>query len=158
MQTVYRSLCVVVRCRSICHTLQRNLTCTTAMISQTARIMGSTWGPTGPCRPQMGPMLAPWTLLSGMIVSVPVNQPAMTWVNTSREPTKSKSCNHNESKQKHSVYISQGVYVIYPPTSPRNEISGCIEISLSACPSLYPSVGPRVRSVGVSTDQNYHLT
>ena len=27
--------------------------------------MGPTWGPSGSCRPQMGPMLAPWTLLSG---------------------------------------------------------------------------------------------
>ena len=27
--------------------------------------MGLTWGPPGSCRPQMGPMLAPWTLLSG---------------------------------------------------------------------------------------------
>ena len=29
--------------------------------------MGPTWGPPGSCRPQMGPMLAPWTLLSGYI-------------------------------------------------------------------------------------------
>ena len=27
--------------------------------------MGPTWGPSGSCRPQMVPMLAPWTLLSG---------------------------------------------------------------------------------------------
>ena len=31
-----------------------------------AKFMGPTWGPPGSCRPQMGPMLAPWTLLSGM--------------------------------------------------------------------------------------------
>ena len=30
-----------------------------------ARIMGQTWGPTGADRTQVGPMLAPWTLLSG---------------------------------------------------------------------------------------------
>ena len=30
-----------------------------------AKFMGLTWGPPGSCRPQMGPMLAPWTLLSG---------------------------------------------------------------------------------------------
>ena len=36
--------------------------CCTPLI---ARIMGPTWGPPGSCRPQMGPMLAPWTLLSG---------------------------------------------------------------------------------------------
>ena len=27
--------------------------------------MGPTWGPPGSCRPQIGPMLASWTLLSG---------------------------------------------------------------------------------------------
>ena len=30
-----------------------------------ARFMGPTWGPPGSCRSQVGPMLAPWTLLSG---------------------------------------------------------------------------------------------
>ena len=33
--------------------------------AQTAKFMGPTWGPPGSCRPQMGPMLALWTLLSG---------------------------------------------------------------------------------------------
>ena len=32
--------------------------------TQIARFMGPTWGPPGSFRPQMGPMLAPWTLLS----------------------------------------------------------------------------------------------
>ena len=31
-----------------------------------ARFMGPTWGPPGADRTQVGPMLAPWTLLSGM--------------------------------------------------------------------------------------------
>ena len=35
------------------------------MIPQIARFMGPTWGPPGSCRPQMGPMLDPWTLLLG---------------------------------------------------------------------------------------------
>ena len=30
------------------------------------RFMGPTWGPPGSCRTQMGPMLAPWTLLLEM--------------------------------------------------------------------------------------------
>ena len=30
--------------------------------------MGPTWGPPGSCRPQMGPMMAPWTLLSGKLL------------------------------------------------------------------------------------------
>ena len=29
--------------------------------------MGPTWGPAGYCQPQVGPMLAPWTLLSGYL-------------------------------------------------------------------------------------------
>ena len=33
--------------------------------TQIARFMGPAWGPPGSCRPQMGPMLAPCTLLSG---------------------------------------------------------------------------------------------
>ena len=35
--------------------------------SQISKFMGPTWGPPGSSRPQMGPMLAPWTLLSGLI-------------------------------------------------------------------------------------------
>ena len=34
--------------------------------SQIARFMGPTWGPPGSCHPQVGPMLAPWILLSGL--------------------------------------------------------------------------------------------
>ena len=36
-------------------------------ISQIAKFMGPTWDPPGSSRPQMGPMLAPWTLLSEML-------------------------------------------------------------------------------------------
>ena len=36
---------------------------------QIAKFMGPTWGPPGSCRPQMGPMLAPWTLLPGVCLS-----------------------------------------------------------------------------------------
>ena len=35
--------------------------------SQMAKFMGPTWGTPGSCRPQMGPMLAPWTLLTGLL-------------------------------------------------------------------------------------------
>ena len=36
-----------------------------ALPPQIAKFMGPTWGPPGSCRPHVGPMLAPWTLLSG---------------------------------------------------------------------------------------------
>ena len=35
-------------------------------LTQITKFMGPTCGPPGSCRPQMGPMLAPWTLLSGL--------------------------------------------------------------------------------------------
>ena len=34
--------------------------------SQIEKFVGPTWGPSGATRTQVGPMLAPWTLLSGM--------------------------------------------------------------------------------------------
>ena len=39
---------------------------TNDLISKIAKFMGPTWGPPGSWRPQMGPMLGPWTLLSGI--------------------------------------------------------------------------------------------
>ena len=45
-----------------------------ASTSLRARFMGPTWGPSGADRTQVGPMLAPWTLLSGMIPA------CMTWL------------------------------------------------------------------------------
>ena len=44
------------------------------VISLSAKFMGPTWGPPGSCRPQMGPMLAPWTLLSGIFISTATPQ------------------------------------------------------------------------------------
>ena len=38
--------------------------------SQITKFMGPTWGPPGSCRPQMGPMLAPWTLLSRIYCNI----------------------------------------------------------------------------------------
>ena len=35
--------------------------------AQIAKSTGPTWGPPGSCRPQMGPMFTPWTLLSGRL-------------------------------------------------------------------------------------------
>ena len=38
-----------------------------------ASFMGPTWGPSGADRTQVGPMLAPWTLLSGVVPVYPKN-------------------------------------------------------------------------------------
>ena len=44
------------------------------IMSQIARFMGPTWGPSGAGRTQVGPMLAPWTLLSGVIIKWTVEE------------------------------------------------------------------------------------
>ena len=38
------------------------------ILTHIAKFIGPTWGPPGSCRPQLGPMLAPWTLLSGKCI------------------------------------------------------------------------------------------
>ena len=63
-------------CRSLCKPVEKAVVSihikrtvnTVNRFSQIAKFMGPTWGPPGCCRPQMGPMLAPWTLLSGLLV------------------------------------------------------------------------------------------
>ena len=49
----------------------------TMLISLIAKFMGPTWGPSGADRTQVGPMLVPWTLLSGMIY---FRSPIFRWV------------------------------------------------------------------------------
>ena len=39
--------------------------CMSVFFYSIAKLTGPIWRPPGSCRPQMGPMLAPWTLLSG---------------------------------------------------------------------------------------------
>ena len=47
--------------------------------TQIAKFLGPTWGPPGSCRPQVGPMLAPWTLLLGYISSTSVAMKLYHW-------------------------------------------------------------------------------
>ena len=42
-----------------------DLTVDITKYTQMTKFMEPTWGPPGSCRPQMGPMSASWTLLSG---------------------------------------------------------------------------------------------
>ena len=59
---IYPCLEVIAGLANICY---QKLWCY-SLVSQTAKFMGPTWGPPGSYRPQMGPVLAPWTLLSGI--------------------------------------------------------------------------------------------
>ena len=52
---------------SWCHTIDLASSRSFLEPCQITKFMGPTWGPSGSCRPQMGPMLAPWILLSGML-------------------------------------------------------------------------------------------
>ena len=47
--------------------------------SQIAKFMGPTWGPLGSCRPRMGPTLAPWNLLSGLLLRAHYRMSFATW-------------------------------------------------------------------------------
>ena len=42
------------------------------MFTQIAKFIGPTWGPPGSCRPQMGPMLAPWSLSGYVTINGPL--------------------------------------------------------------------------------------
>ena len=55
------------------------ITLANGMPSQIAKFMGPTWGPHGSCRSQMGPMWAPWTLLSGLIPEAPNHYLRQRW-------------------------------------------------------------------------------
>ena len=69
--------CYLRPCESACNSfltkIKQNIFCKggpqyvfiRSVYTQIANFMGPTWGLPGSCRPQMGPMLAPWTLLSG---------------------------------------------------------------------------------------------
>ena len=63
----YWNSCNIVALRRECSVetsaCKHTVVCTGAQI---AKFMGPTWGPPGSCRPQMGPMLAPWTLYQGV--------------------------------------------------------------------------------------------
>ena len=51
---------------------RRSLLCGILVVIYTliAKFMRPTWGPPGSCRPQMCPMLTPWTLLSGTFIYI----------------------------------------------------------------------------------------
>ena len=64
--------------------------CIDRISTQIAKFMGPTWGPPGSYWPQMGPILVPWTLLSGEIsglqqqrlMTLPVVQQASSSIET----------------------------------------------------------------------------
>ena len=81
----------VVRSHNYNHTQQNTKKCIIlGMSSLTSRFMGPTWDPAGADRTQVGPMLAPWTLLSGLY-----------------------SYKHQHSQQSSKMWIIHGMYCIH---------------------------------------------
>ena len=71
-----------------------------------SKVHGANMGPPGSCRPQMGPILAPWTLLSGKCSTSPVAvwsmschlggvRNAQLFITRSRRDCISYSCGYN---------------------------------------------------------------
>ena len=54
---------------------------------QIAWFMGPTWGPPGSWRPQMGPMLAPWTLFSGSSCTTDLPPPHVSTTQIPHRPS-----------------------------------------------------------------------
>ena len=70
--TVKRSKWTAMRCmNSIIHCLHTDAK---YQYTQITKFLGPTWGPPRSRWPQMGPMLAPWTLLSGICIFIPEPQ------------------------------------------------------------------------------------
>ena len=65
----YAAICNVDRC-SVCFCV--------LILSQIARFIGPTLDPPGSCRPQMGPMLATWSLISGLVSHTSLTFPELT--------------------------------------------------------------------------------
>ena len=74
-------ICVPVPCLLRLLTSTRLLCCVVlhSVFSLIARFMGPTWGPSGADRTHVGPMLAPWTLLSGLFTLVLVIPVWFNW-------------------------------------------------------------------------------
>ena len=86
--------------------------------AQIARFMGPTWDPPGSCRPQMGPMLAPWTVLSGSacVISPSTKLQQTHWstncVHNFRDVQ--QICINNFYKYLTYIYFQMGIAVILP--------------------------------------------
>ena len=85
-----------------------------------SKVHGPTWGPSGADRTQVGPMLAPWTLLSGQC------KPCVYFSICTLHDTMEQKGHHTDR-------------FLYPPPI---KLRGCILVSL--CPSVCPSVRPSV--------------
>ena len=91
------------------------------IISLIAKFMGPTWGPSGAGRTQVGPMLAPWILQSGMrskLLALNLCFIGIKWVNSTlpeirihlRISFKQKNLNFNNF---HNIFLNGVPFIIY---------------------------------------------
>ena len=73
--------------------------------TQITKFMGPTRGPPGSCRPQMGPMLTPWTLLSGDTLNATVK-----W----KVPHITQCCSRIRTKWQHPLMPNQTLSIQIP--------------------------------------------
>ena len=84
-----------------------------------ARFMGPTWDPPGSCRPQMGPMLAPWILLSGILqmwiensrLFIVIHLPPGIYIQNNIVTSWKlfRSCNHSKKKKHYDIMTQESV-------------------------------------------------
>ena len=71
-----------------------------------ARFMGPTWGPSGASRTQVSPMLAPWTLLSGICMQTnSTDVIKATIFHTVATKTKQNNAEQNKENILHNVMV-----------------------------------------------------
>ena len=102
--------------------------------TQIARFIGSTWDPSGADRTQVGPMLAPWTLLSGYY-------PAALYSNQLTSPQNDLNTLRPRRNEQHfaddifkriffneNVWISIKISLKFVPKGPINNIPALVQI------------------------------
>ena len=136
-----------------------------AYYSQIAKFMGPTWGPPGSCRPQMGPMLAPLTLLSGLLHLQAQQHTCQDTLDISRQPhwnsmglpkiPRVTLTGMQQGPSLGPVHIQVG-QALYPPLSNHtfrfNKVErGYTGFTLSVCPSVRLSICGQNRVHSVSS-------
>ena len=126
--------------------LEENIT------TQIANFMGPTRGPPGSCRPQMGPMLAPWILLSEqpLLGTLYPGTPLLNVVNSLR-PRRNGRYNADDIFKciflKENVWIPTKISLKFVPKGPINNIPALVQIMAWRRPGDKPLSEPMMVSL-----------
>ena len=108
-----------------------NIVCNQIMMlfTQITKFMGPTGGPPGSCRPQMGPMLAPWTLLSVAIHATLCGYPLKF---------KQSAMTKSESRLRHIHVYNKSINSSPPSAAYMHQWIGSSLVQIMACRLLGP--------------------